>query len=117
MKAIAATAITAGTNQPDTVSASRWIGARLRWASATIWTMRASMVSRPIFSARITRPPVWLIVPPISFDAGFLGHGHGLASDHRFIDRAAALDHHAINRNLLAGRMRSVSPTRTTSRA
>ncbi len=32
-------------------SASRWIGARLRWASATIWTMRASSVSRPIFSA------------------------------------------------------------------
>jgi hypothetical protein len=30
--------------------------------------MRASIVSRPIFSARITRPPVWLIVPPISFD-------------------------------------------------
>ena len=29
-----ATAITAGTNQPETVSASRWIGARLRWASA-----------------------------------------------------------------------------------
>ena len=26
-------AITAGTNQPDTWSASRWIGARLRWAS------------------------------------------------------------------------------------
>ncbi len=27
---------TAGTNQPATVSATRWIGARLRWALATI---------------------------------------------------------------------------------
>ena len=33
-------------------SASRWIGARLRCASATILTMRASMVSAPTFSAR-----------------------------------------------------------------
>jgi hypothetical protein len=33
----------------------RWIGARERCASATIWTMRASIVSRPTFSARITR--------------------------------------------------------------
>ena len=38
-----ATAITAGTNQPDTWSASRWIGARERCASATICTICASM--------------------------------------------------------------------------
>ena len=44
-----ATAITAGTNQPRHVSASRWIGARLRCASATIATMRASIVSRADF--------------------------------------------------------------------
>jgi hypothetical protein len=42
-----ATSSTAGTNQPATVSASRWIGARLRCASATMATIRASMVSAP----------------------------------------------------------------------
>ena len=41
-----ATAITAGTNQPDDRSARRWIGARLRCASATICTICASSVSR-----------------------------------------------------------------------
>ena len=39
--------MTAGTNQAATRSASRWIGARERCASATICTIRASMVSRP----------------------------------------------------------------------
>ena len=58
--------MTAGTNQPETWSARRWIGARLRWASATICTMRASIVSLPTFSARITSAPVPLIVPPIT---------------------------------------------------
>ena len=38
-KAMSATAITAGTNQPATRSASRWIGARLRCALATICTI------------------------------------------------------------------------------
>ena len=36
MNASTATTMTRGTNQPETWSASRWIGARLRWASATI---------------------------------------------------------------------------------
>ena len=31
-----ATAITTGTNHPATWSAMRWIGARLRWAAATM---------------------------------------------------------------------------------
>ena len=38
-KAMSATAITVGTNQPATWSASRWIGARLRCAVATICTI------------------------------------------------------------------------------
>ena len=62
-------AITAGTNQPDTWSASRWIGARLRCASATICTICASMVSRPTLLARITSAPDWLMVPPMSLVA------------------------------------------------
>ncbi len=67
MNAITAASITAGTNQPATWSASRWIGAATRWAAATIWTIWASRVSRPTLSARITKPPVWLRVPPMTF--------------------------------------------------
>jgi hypothetical protein len=50
--------MTTGTNQPETWSAMRWMGARLRWASATMCTIWDSMVSAPTFSARITKPPV-----------------------------------------------------------
>ncbi len=57
-KAISATRMTAGTNQPETWSASRWIGARERCAAATICTIRASTVSRPTLSARMTKVPV-----------------------------------------------------------
>ena len=57
-KAASATTITTGTNQAATWSASRAIGARERCAAATICTMRASMVSRPIFSARMTKLPL-----------------------------------------------------------
>ena len=86
-----AMAITAGTNQPDDL-----VGQPLdrRAASAapaaTIWTMRASMVSRPTFSARMTKAPVVFIVPPITLGAGLLGDRHGLAGDHRFVERRAA---------------------------
>jgi hypothetical protein len=59
-----ATSTTAGTNQAETRSASRWIGARLRCASATICTMRASRVSRPTPRASTIRDPVPLTVPP-----------------------------------------------------
>ena len=50
--------ITAGTNQPDTASASRCTGARLRWAAATISMICASNVSLPTRSARIRNVPV-----------------------------------------------------------
>ena len=62
--AIAAIAITAGTNQPETRSASAWIGARLRCASATSRTMRASSVSWPTRRASMTRPPDPFTVAP-----------------------------------------------------
>ena len=65
-KAANAIAMTASTNQPDTWSASFWIGARERPASATSWTMRASSVSAPTRSARIRNAPVWLTVPPVT---------------------------------------------------
>src|SRR5215469_5549235 len=63
--ATTAAAMTAGTNQAETWSARRWIGARLRWASATIWTMRESRVSAPTFWARMTKAPVLLTEPAI----------------------------------------------------
>ena len=59
----------------DTWSARRWIGARLRCASATSCTICASSVSRPTFSARITRLPVWFIVPPITRSPGSFATG------------------------------------------
>ena len=65
-----ATTTTAGTKYPETTSASRWIGARVRWASLTMRTICASMVSLPTRSARITRPPVPLTVPPITRSPG-----------------------------------------------
>jgi hypothetical protein len=54
MNVTTAMAMTTGTKYPATTSASFWIGARLRCASVTIATMRASSVSEPTFSARIT---------------------------------------------------------------
>ena len=42
------------------------MGARLRWASATILTIRASIVSCPTRSACIIKLPVWLSVPPMT---------------------------------------------------
>ena len=102
-KASTATAITAGTNQAETWSASRWIGARERCASATICTICASMVSRPTFSARMTKPPLWLMRAADHLGAGLLGHRHRFAGHHRFVERGAALDHLAVDRHLLAG--------------
>ena len=89
--ASSAAAITAGTNQPATRSARRWIGARERCAFATMSTIRASMVSRPTFSARSTSPPLWLTVPPITRVAFGLRHRHRLAGHHGFVDDGAVL--------------------------
>ena len=68
---------TIGTKYPDTTSASFWMGARLRCASATIATMRDSKVSAPTFSARITTPPVPLIVAPMTLSPGRFSTGMG----------------------------------------
>ena len=62
MNVMMAAMTTAGTNQPATTSATRWIGARLRCASATMWTICANRVSLPTRSASITRLPVPLTV-------------------------------------------------------
>ena len=108
-----ATAITAGTNQPATRSASRWIGARERCAAATICTICASIVSRPTFSARMTKPPLRLIVPPMTLAPPSLLTG---------IDSPVTIDSSSVERpsisspstgTLSPGRTRSRSPTAT----
>ena len=66
---------TAGTNQPATWSASFWIGARLRCASATIWTIRASSVSAPTRSAFRMKEPVPFTVAPTTRSPGFFSTG------------------------------------------
>ena len=76
-KASTAIATTAGTNHAATASARRWTGARLRCASATRATMRASSVSRPTRSARITKPPVPLRVAPVTAEPGPFSTGIG----------------------------------------
>ena len=69
--------MTAGTNHAATTSASRWIGARLRCASPTIRTIWASSVSLPTRSARMTSPPVPLMVPPVTGSPAFFSTGTG----------------------------------------
>jgi len=61
-----AIATTSGPNQPETRSATAWIGARLRCAAATIFTIRASTVSDSTARASITSAPVPLTVPPVT---------------------------------------------------
>ena len=98
-----ATAITAGTNQPATRSARRWIGARLRCASATICTICASIVSRADLlgahdeaAGAVERAADHLVARlPCSTGIGLAGH-------HRLVDGARALEDHAVDRHLLA---------------
>ena len=58
--------MTSGTNQADTTSARRWMGARERCASLTMRTICASSVSAPTRVACITSVPVPLTVPPVT---------------------------------------------------
>ena len=62
----AATTMTARTKYADTVSTSRWIGARVRCASLTIRTIWASKVSLPTRCASNTALPVPFTVPPVT---------------------------------------------------
>src|SRR5439155_16096360 len=76
-KVSSAATMTPGTNQPETVSARAWIGARERCASATIWTIWASNVSLPTRSARMTKVPVALTVAPVTLSPGAFSAGTG----------------------------------------
>ena len=74
-KASAATAITAGTNQPATWSASRWIGARLRCACGDhLHDPRQHRVAADLLGAH-DEAAGWFIVPPITLSPGSLVTG------------------------------------------
>ena len=65
-----ASAITTGTNTPDTRSASRWTAALPLCASSTRRAMRASWVSAPTRVARTTSRPPTLVHPPTTAAPG-----------------------------------------------
>ena len=109
-------ATTTGTKTPATRSASAWIGARLRCAFATRATMRASVVSAPTRSARMTRLPDLLSVPPVSGSPGAFSTGMG--SPVIMLSSTVALPSVTTpsTGTLSPGRTRSRSPGRTASR-
>ena len=105
-----ATRTTAGTNQPETVSASFWMGARLRCASATMRTICDNRVSAPTRSAVIRKPPVPLRVPPVTRSPSAFSTG---------IDSPVTMDSSTLDRPSVTtpstgtdspGRTRSTSP-------
>ena len=67
------------------------MGARLRWASLTMRTIWARSVSAPTRSARMTKPPAPLTVPPVTRLPWDLLDGDGLAGHHRFVHWHCAL--------------------------
>ena len=64
--------------------------------------MRASSVSAPTFSARMTSVPAVFIVAPTTRAPGVLLDRDRLAGDHRFVDVAPPFDHDPVDRDLLA---------------
>ena len=72
-----ATNTTAGTKYPATTSARCCIGARLRCAAATIWTIRCSIVSLPTRSACMRKLLIPFKVPPITRSLTALATGIG----------------------------------------
>ncbi len=99
---IAAIRITVGTKYPAITSATCWIGARLRCASAVMRTICASSVSLPTRSARMIKLPVMLMVPPVTFMPADFSTGHRLARHHGFVNRARSFKHHSVHGNFFA---------------
>ena len=112
-----ATPITAGTNLPATLSANFWIGARLRWAAATISTIWLSMVSAPMRVASMTRLPVPLIVAPVTLSSLTFSTGTGSPEiiDSSIEERPSTTT--PSTGTLSPGRTRRWSPTCTSSSA
>jgi hypothetical protein len=94
--------MTVGTNTAETRSTVRWMGARERWASATMLTMRASMVSRPTALARTRSVPVELMGAADGVVPGILRDGHGLARDEGLVDGGLSVFDEPVDGDLLA---------------
>ena len=95
--------MTAGTNHAATRSAMAWIGARERWALATAATMRASVVSSPTRRGLDDEAAVAVEGGAGDLVAGRLLHRDGLAGQHALVERRAAFDDEAVDRDLGAG--------------
>ena len=112
-----ATTTTVGTNQAETLSATRCRGARERWASATSCTIWASWVWAPTRSARITTEPVVFKVPVrrVSPTARMTGMDSpvSMASSKLLLPSSTSPS----TGTLAPGRMRRRSPIFTASRA
>ncbi len=114
-KVMIAIAMTAGTKNPETVSASRWIGARDACARCTILMIWASMVSDPTLAARTRSDPVVLIVAPITGSPARLVTGIGSPVT---IDSSTADDPDSTTAStgiFSPGRITNSSPTTTCS--
>ena len=109
-------ATTTSTKYSATLSASRCTGALVRCASPTMCTMRASRVSEPMRSARMTKPPLALTVPPTTRSPGLFGTGSGspvTIDSSTFEEPSTTLPSTGI---FSPGRTRNRSPTRTSER-
>ena len=73
---------------------------------------RPSVVSRPTRMTRTSSEPWPLIVPGKHLVTGGLVHRQRFAGDRRLIDVASPRDDLAVERDLFAGRTRTISPTR-----
>ena len=102
MNAAIATSTTAGTNHADTRSASPWIGARERCALATSLDDPGKHGLGADFFGPHHQRAIFVEGAgnqPVAF--GLLDR-HGLAGQHRFVDRGAPIQHDTVNRNRVA---------------
>ena len=104
-----------GTKTAATRSASRWMGAREPWASATSAMMRASVVSAPTRAARKTKLPVRLMVPANTFDSGAFATGRlsPVSIDSSTVEAPSVTTPSTGIRS--PGRIRTKSPTTTSA--
>ncbi len=93
---------TTGTKTPETRSTSRWIGAFPDCASATSVAIWASAVSSPTLRRANDQTPVRVDRGAGDGVARADVVGHGLAGEHRVVDRRCALDDDTVRRDLLA---------------
>ena len=90
-------------NWAEKRSAMVWTFALRCVASSTMWTMRATAVWSPTFTARITSRPLLTTVPANTWSPVGLAQGHVFAGDRRLIDRRLARLDHPVHADLLAG--------------